>query len=210
MPRPVLVATRSAGKLRELHPLFAARGIAAIDLATAGVPERSAEDGLEVFETFEENALAKAKYFHALTNLPTVADDSGLVVRALGGLPGVRSKRWSGRPDLSGQALDDENNRLLLERLHGAADRSAHYVCAAAFVDDVHEFVRRGEVPGRIVSAPRGVHGFGYDPYFESTELGCTFGEATRDAKERVSHRGRAFRALLGALGLIGELSRPS
>jgi XTP/dITP diphosphohydrolase len=192
-----VLATRSPGKLRELVPLFAARGLEVIDLSAAGVVETPAEDALEVFATFEDNALAKARYFHARTGRPAFADDSGLEVDALGGAPGVLSKRWSGRTDLSAQALDDENNRLLLERLDGAANRRARYVCAAAYVDATRELVSRGETVGRISDAPRGEHGFGYDPYFFSSELERTFGEATREEKERVSHRGRAFRALL-------------
>jgi XTP/dITP diphosphohydrolase len=196
----VLLATRSAGKLRELRPLFAAHGIAVIDLNDAMLPERDAEDSLEVFDTFEENALAKARFFHGLSGRPTAADDSGLAVDALGGRPGVMSKRWSGRTDLSGQGLDDENNRLLLERLAGQADRGARYVCAAAFVDGERELVYRGEVAGRIIDEPRGTGGFGYDPYFESLELGRTFGEVTREEKAGVSHRARAFRLLLEAL----------
>lgn len=199
---PVLLATRSAGKLRELKWLFASFGIEVIDLAEAGVPESPAEDALEVFDTFEDNALAKARYFHEKTRMPIVADDSGLAVVALHGRPGVKSKRWSGRIDLSGQALDDENNRLLLGALRNEPDRRAYYVCAAAYVDEVREVVRRGEVHGRIVDAPLGRDGFGYDPYFLSDELGQTFGEASPEEKERVSHRGRAFRALLDALEL--------
>jgi XTP/dITP diphosphohydrolase len=197
---PLLLATRSAGKLRELKPLFAARGIDVVDLAEAGIAETSEEDALETFDTFEENALAKARYFHQKSRMAVVADDSGLAVEALGGRPGVLSKRWSGRIDLAGQALDDENNRLLLERLGGVSDRRARYVCVAAYVDDTRELVRRGESQGRIVNAPRGDGGFGYDPYFFSDELGVTFGEASREMKERVSHRGRAFRSLLSAL----------
>src|SRR5579884_2722776 len=127
----LLLATRSAGKLRELKPLCAARGVDVVDLAEAGVPETGDEDALEAYETFEENALAKARYFHQKTGMPVAADDSGLVVDALGGRPGVLSKRWSGRTDLRGQALDDENNRRLLEALRGASDRRAHYVCVA-------------------------------------------------------------------------------
>jgi XTP/dITP diphosphohydrolase len=202
--RRLLVATRSAGKLRELTALFAAHGIEAIDLVAAGISEAPREDDLETADTFEENALAKARYFHALSGQPTVADDSGLVVDALGGRPGVLSKRWSGRADLAGQALDDENNRLLLETLAVASggDRSARYVCAAAYVDDEREYVCRGEVQGRIVDVARGAGGFGYDPYFLSDELGRTFGEASRVEKERVSHRGRAFRALIETLGM--------
>lgn len=198
--RGVLLATRSAGKLRELRPLFQAAGIEVIDLTEAGIAETSAEDALEAFSTFEENALAKARYFHARSGRPTFADDSGLAVAALDGAPGVISKRWSERPDLAGQALDDENNRLLLERLRGVSDRRAAYVCAAAYVDATRSLVQVGEVAGRIVDAPSGVNGFGYDPFFWSDELQATFGDASRVEKERVSHRGRAFRALLAAL----------
>ena len=180
--------------------MCAARGIDAIDLATAGIEESPAEDALEVHTTFEENAVAKARYFHSLSGLPTLGDDSGLVVAALGGRPGVLSKRWSGRTDLKGQALDDENNRLLLQLMHGVADRRAGYVCAAAIVSGDGALVRRGEVRGRITGSARGVGGFGYDPYFLSDELGCTFGEASREEKARVSHRARAVTALLDAL----------
>ena len=97
MDAVLLLATRSTGKLRELLPMFAAHGIARMGLEDAGVAESRVEDELEVLDTFEENALAKARYFHAQTGQPTVADDSGLVVPVLGGLPGVKSKRWSGR-----------------------------------------------------------------------------------------------------------------
>lgn len=205
-----LLATRSGGKLRELRPMFAAARIDVIDLSEAGVDETSDENALEIFDTFEENALAKAKYFHARTKRATFADDSGLAVVALGDAPGVRSKRWSGRTDLAGQALDDENNRLLLERLHGVVDRRARYVCAAAFVDAHRVLVCRGDVAGHIVDEARGGGGFGYDPYFVADEVGRTFGEMMRDDKERISHRGRAFRALLARLssdGVSGEFS---
>ena len=171
-----------------------------MDLGEAGIEETAAEDALEVYETFEENALAKARYFATLSGLAVVADDSGIEVDALGGRPGVRSKRWSERPDLSGQALDDENNRLLIAPLAGVSDRTARYVCVAAYVDDSREVVRRGEVRGAIVAEPRGVNGFGYDPFFASDELGMTFGEASLDEKAGVSHRARAFRALLDAI----------
>src|SRR5207244_1406734 len=120
-------------------------------------------------------------------------DDSGIEVRALGGRPGVRSKRWSERPDLTGRALDDENNRLLIAALEGASDRSARYVCAAAFVEGAREVVRRGEVGGAMVAQACGTNGFGYDPHFVSDELGKTFGEALLAEKTTVSHRARAF-----------------
>jgi XTP/dITP diphosphohydrolase len=198
--RKLLLATRSAGKLRELEPLFAEAGFEAITLKQAGIEESPDEDAVEAYDTFEENALAKARYFRRLSRMPVFADDSGLVVPALGGDPGVLSKRWSGRPDLSGQALDDENNCLLLERLRGVSDRRAHYVCAAAFVGSGRETVSRAEVHGQIVDSPRGTGGFGYDPYFVADELGRTFGEATTQEKQAISHRARAFRALLAAL----------
>jgi XTP/dITP diphosphohydrolase len=201
----VLLATRSEGKLRELRPMFDAAGVAATDLDRAGIVETAAEDGLESFGTFEENALAKARYFHERSGLPTAADDSGICVVALDGAPGVFSKRWSNRPDLVGRALDDENNRLLMERLDGVTERRASYVCAAAYVDGARELVCRGEAHGRIVDHPRGDSGFGYDPYFFAEELGRTFGEASGVEKERVSHRGRAFAALISELANGGE-----
>ena len=197
MSRRVLLATRSAGKLRELQPMFAAAGYEAIDLVAAGIPEQPNEDALESAATFEENALIKARHFHRLSGWPTVADDSGIAVDALGGAPGVRSKRWSGRDDLTGQALDDANNALLLERLGEAPNRAARYVCAAALCDGAREIVERGETEGAITRAPRGTGGFGYDPYFESSELGRTFGEVSLAEKARVSHRARAFAKLL-------------
>ena len=192
-----LLATRSTGKLAELRPIFAAAGIEVIDLEQAGIAESADEDALESEETFEGNALAKAVHFHGLSGMPTFADDSGIEVVALGGAPGVRSKRWSGRADLRGQALDDANNALLLERLNGRVDRRARYVCAAAFRGPGSEVVERGEVSGTITFEPRGQNGFGYDPYFESAELGRTFGEVSREEKEHVSHRARAFAKLL-------------
>ena len=193
----VLLATRSEGKLRELRPLFASAGISVRDLREAHVGIAPDEDAVEAYDTFAANALAKARYFHQLTGLATVADDSGLEVVALNGQPGVRSKRWSDRSDLSGQALDDANNEKLLDALRPLEKPVARYVCAAAYCDGAREEVVLGETSGAIVRDARGGEGFGYDPYFFSDELGATFGESSREAKERVSHRGRAFRALL-------------
>lgn len=205
----ILVATRSEGKRRELLALLAPLGSRLVTLDEAGIPVAAEEDTIESHATFEENAIAKARWFHSLSGLPCVADDSGLAVDALGGRPGVRSKRWSGRDDLDGAALDAANNALLLESL-AAADaagnrgRGARYVCAGAYVDDAREVVCRGETVGFIVDEPRGSGGFGYDPYFWSPELRCTFGEATSEAKASVSHRGRAMRALCNALAATG------
>lgn len=201
MTQRALLATRSAGKLRELVPLFRAAGLDVADLGAAGLDELAEEEELEAFATFEENALAKARYFHRRSGgMPTFADDSGLAVDALGGAPGVHSKRWSADPGLGGLALDAANNELLLARLAGETNRRARYVCAAAYVDDGREIVRRGEVLGTITDRARGTNGFGYDPYFLCDELGRTFGEVGRREKELVSHRGRAFRALVQAV----------
>ena len=183
--------------------MFRAAGIDIVDLNAANIAETQAEAELESATTFEENALEKARYFHRISGLPIVADDSGIEVAALSGGPGVHSKRWSERPDLSGRALDDANNALLLERLADSADRRARYVCAAAFCDDEWEFVEQGEVLGRITRSRRGSGGFGYDPYFESAELGRTFGEVTIEEKATVSHRARAFAKLLRRMASV-------
>ena len=135
-----------------------------------------------------------------MSGLPTLADDSGLRVDALDGAPGVWSKRFSGRNDLSGQELDDANNAKLMSELRGQENRLASYACAAAWVNGREELVAMGETSGRIVDEPSGDNGFGYDPYFFSTELGKTFGDAATAEKQVVSHRGRAFRALAAAL----------
>jgi XTP/dITP diphosphohydrolase len=200
-----VLATRSAGKIRELRALCAEHGVDVETVEELGLAETAAEDGLEVFETFAENARAKARYFAAL--LPgrvVLAEDSGLVVEALGGAPGVRSKRWTGST-ATGAALDAENNAALVRALEGVTDRRARYVCVAVLLhadgDANAECVGEGRVEGRITRTPRGANGFGYDPYFESEELGCTFAEATPAEKARVSHRGRAVREVLRAWG---------
>jgi XTP/dITP diphosphohydrolase len=197
---PYLLATRSAGKLRELEPLFAQAGIHVITLDRAGIAESADEAAIEAFSTFEENALAKARYFRDRSGLSTFADDSGLEVHALGGNPGVRSKRWGARENLTGLGVDEANNAELLRALRAVRDRRGRYVCVAALASTNGELVRRGEVEGEILEQARGRGGFGYDPLFLATELGVTFGEASLADKERVSHRGRAFRELLRAM----------
>lgn len=200
----LVLATRSAGKLRELEPLLAQHGWTAVTLDTLGIPATADEDALEVFDTFEANALAKARYFARVTGRMVVADDSGLTVDALAGRPGVHSKRWSGST-LEGAALDAANNAYLQSRLGEAASsgmtsREAAYVCAAACVGPNGTACVRGETRGTLLREPRGTGGFGYDPYFFSHELQATFAEIDRDAKSAVSHRGRAFRALFTEL----------
>ena len=203
--------------MREFRELFRDLGVNAIDVAAAGIPYAPVEEEIESHATFVDNAIAKARYFHTVSGMPTLGDDSGLEVDALAGAPGVFSKRFSGRTDLKGQLLDDANNAKLIAELSLAdgialrdtgrpAPRSARYRCAAAFVDPSGEVVRDGFIEGRIVDTPRGSSGFGYDPYFEADELGGTFAEASWETKSRVSHRGRAFRALVSALRDAGKL----
>ena len=195
----VLIATRNAGKLVELRPMFSTLGLAIQTLDDAGLPETPDEDAVEQFSTFEENALAKARHFYERSGgLTTVADDSGLEVRALGGAPGVRSRRYA-EPS-TGESQDAANNARLLLMLQEQPDRRARFVCAVALVDQAGELVVRGETDGYIAATPRGAHGFGYDPLFVSEELGSTFAEASAEEKARVGHRGRAFSALLAAL----------
>ena len=212
--RVFLLATRSAGKLREMHQIFSEFGISVTDPRSLGIPETAAEDELEQYETFEENALAKARYFFDVSGgLPTFGDDSGMCVDALGGEPGVYSKRWSGRDDLDPAAVDAANNAKLVARMREARNKmgarftdAGRYVSVAAFKNSFGEESRRGEVGGRVLEKPRGTGGFGYDPYFEAPDLGGTFAESSIENTARNSHRSRAFRALLSALRAQGRI----
>lgn len=212
--RRFLLATRSEGKLRELRAIFSKFGLDIVDLSEVGIAETAEEDGLERFETFEENALAKARYFFDLSGgMPTFGDDSGMCVEALGGEPGVYSKRWSGSEELDRKALDAANNAKLVARMREARARKgdrftdgARYVSVAAFKDATGEATRRGEIVGRVITTPRGTDGFGYDPYFETPDLSGTFAEASIEEKALRSHRGRAFHSLLGALRAEGRI----
>jgi XTP/dITP diphosphohydrolase len=196
---PLLVATRGAGKMRELIPLFAERGIAAESLAEAGFVEDPREAAIEAFETFEENALAKAHWFAVLAPGRAVfAEDSGLAVAALDGRPGVHSKRWAGVA-LDGATVDTANNAALSAALDGVSDRRARYVCVAVIVERDRVWTARGETEGTIADVPHGANGFGYDPWFRSDELAMTFADASPAEKARVSHRARAVRAVLDA-----------
>lgn len=198
-----LLASRSEDKAREIARILAPVGITVETLAAAGVPTSAEEDDIEAFDTFATNAIAKARYFAERTGRPVLADDSGIKVDALGGAPGVRSRRFSGRSDLSGQALDDANNAALLERLTGLPPerRRARYVCAAVALTPGHApVVAVGSVSGTVLDAPRGAGGFGYDPLFLPDGENLTFGELPPAAKDRISHRSRAFRALATAL----------
>ena len=199
----LLAATRSAGKQREFRRVLESVGIEVVFPDDVGLYPTQAEDSLELGDSFEINARRKAEHFARLSGLPTVADDSGLEVLSLGGAPGVRSRRWAGATGTDAE-VDAANNAELVRRLAGAtgARRGARYRCVLVY------FAHPGAVPvtvegssaGRILETPRGDGGFGYDPYFFSEELSKTFGEATPEEKDRVSHRGRALRALVEGL----------
>jgi XTP/dITP diphosphohydrolase len=190
----VLLASSNAGKLREYREMAAGSGIA-LDL----MPDFHEHPGFdESALTFAEIGAAKALHYSRFTDELVLADDSGIVVPALGGAPGVRSARYSGP-----NATDAENNQKLLREMEGleSAQRRAKFVCVTALA-------RRGRAlavvsdfaPGSILNGPRGGGGFGYDPLFFSDDLGCTFAEATQDQKNRCSHRGKAFAKVVALL----------
>ena len=200
----LLLATRSAHKVQEIRTILSGiPRLTVLDLDDIGLEWRDEEEALEPFDTFEENARSKAEYFHTRTGLPTVADDSGLEVDALGGAPGVRSKRFAPVEGLTGHKLDQANNNYLVERL-GALElekRTGQYVCVAALLGFASQMiVTRGEARGLILTEPRGDAGFGYDPYFFEPDLDMTFAELHPDHKNELSHRGKAFRALASIL----------
>ena len=201
----LLIATRSEGKQREARRLLGVAGVEPVFPDDLGLPEAPQEAALELGDSFAANARAKAEYFVRRTGLPTVADDSGLEVLSLGGAPGVRSKRFAAVSDrVTGAALDAANNAELLRRLEGAPPprRRARYRCVLAYYPSASAAPElfAESCAGSILDHPRGKAGFGYDPLFLSDDLGKTFAEADPDEKDRVSHRGRAFRLLLGHL----------
>ena len=199
----LLAATRSRGKQPEIRRVLEPAGLEVIFPDDAGLWEDPIEDTLELAETFEGNARRKAEHFARRSGLPTVADDSGLEVFALGGAPGVRSRRWADAAG-SGEEIDAANNAELLRRLRGAPAqrRRARYRCVLVLLREAGAVpqVFEGVATGSILEEPRGNGGFGYDPLFLSDDLGRTFGEATPEEKDAVSHRGRALRALAEAL----------
>ena len=189
----LVLATHNAAKLIELRRILAGAGVA-VQLSGLnefpGAPE-VAETGL----TFAENALLKARAIAAFTGLPAVSDDSGLCVEVLNGMPGIFSARWSGR-----HGDDSANLSLVLAQIADIAEpnRGAHFTCAAALaLPDGREGVAEGRLDGSLTYAPRGTGGFGYDPIFVPEGLSVTTAEMTPEAKDEISHRGRAFRALV-------------
>ena len=201
LPEHWVLATANRGKVAELSALLAAAGLAmrVTPQSELGV-SAPAEDGT----TFVENALTKARHAARVTGLPAIADDSGLVVTALGLAPGVRSARYAGE-----NADDGANIAKLLAALGSTSDRAARFHCvlvALEHAEDPAPLIASGSWAGEIARAPRGHNGFGYDPVFFDPALGCTAAELDADAKNRVSHRGVAIRRLVELLK--NELSK--
>jgi XTP/dITP diphosphohydrolase len=197
---PLLVATRSSHKLNELRALLRLPEAVLVGLDDTGITDEPVEDA----STFRGNAILKARFYAALSGMPTLADDSGLEVDALGGAPGVRTRRFAGE-----DATDADNNAKLLADLAGVppARRTGRYRCVLAFLDPSERSdrerpwvtTRSGTFEGRISVTPRGDGGFGYDPIFEPASEplgGRTVGQLTADEKNRISHRARATRAM--------------
>jgi len=197
----VVLATNNAHKLEELRRLVAsaAPGVRVLGLAdVASYPEPA-----ETEASFEGNAVLKARACLAATGLVSLADDSGLAVDVLNGMPGVRSARWAGP-----STTDADNNELLLRQLSDVPDdrRQATFVCAMALLlpGGVYH-VRRGEQTGRLVRAPRGHNGFGYDPLFVADGISVTNAELSPADKDAISHRGKAVRAMVTLLQQLGD-----
>lgn len=183
-----VLATHNAHKVAELRRILGER-LGPHELVGYDSPA-PVEDG----DTFEANALIKARAAHAHTGMPALADDSGIVVAALGGAPGIDSAHYSGQRD------DTANLNLVLQNLEGVTDRRATFVCAAALVDDSGEYTVRGEWPGDVLAEPAGAGGFGYDPIFRPEGETRSSAELTPAEKDADSHRARAFIALTAEL----------
>lgn len=197
------MATRNPKKLAELRRVLDAAGVAGLTLLSLD-DVAPFDEAPETGATFEENALAKARDAFRATGLPAVADDSGITVDALNGMPGVLSARWSGAQG-DRNTIDAANTALLLAQLSDVPDerRGAAFVSACALVSGEgaeHEVTVRGVWPGVVARAPRGDGGFGYDPVFVPQDSERSAAELTPDEKDAVSHRGRALAALLPAL----------
>ena len=182
----LVLASDNAHKLTEFRELFRSMDVELISKAESGFRDEVEENGV----TFEENAFIKAQAVMRATGLPAVADDSGLCVDALNGDPGVLSARYTGNHHDS----DEDRYRLVLKNMAGKADRTARFVSALCCVFPNGDVIRaRGECPGRILTAPCGEHGFGYDPIFQPEGFDCSMAELNMEEKNAISHRGRAL-----------------
>lgn len=197
--KKLVIASSNPGKLAEIRALLAPRGIAVMSQGELGIA-----DAREPHFTFLENALAKARHASKLSNLPALADDSGLCVDALGSEPGVNSAYYAGEQG-SRAERDARNNAKLLSAMQGLTIKTARYVCVMVFVRhalDAQPLIAEGTWHGEITSNPRGENGFGYDPLFLLAGFGKTAAELDAAQKNRLSHRGVALKALIERLGV--------
>ncbi len=191
--KKLVIASNNPGKLREFQHMLAPLDIEVLTQSQLGISEAE-----EPHITFVENAIAKARHVSRESGLPALADDSGICVHVLGGMPGVLSARFSGFPK-----SDERNNRALLEAMKTHTDRRAHYYCVLVLMNsagDPQPLIAEGEWHGEIAREERGEGGFGYDPMFWLPELGKMSSELTHDEKHAISHRGRAMKVLLEKL----------
>jgi XTP/dITP diphosphohydrolase len=199
--KKLVLASSNPGKLREFRQMLEPLGIEVVPQATLGIG-----DAEEPHETFVENALAKARHAARRSRLPAMADDSGICVSALGGLPGVRSARYAEDAtgaDITRDEQDRRNNHKLIAALKEQRDRRAHYACVIVVVRgpvDPEPVIAEGSWMGEIIDQPRGDNGFGYDPYFLVPDLGKTAAELPPEKKNLISHRGKALRRLIAKL----------
>ncbi|MFL6173193.1 MAG: RdgB/HAM1 family non-canonical purine NTP pyrophosphatase [Marmoricola sp.] len=198
-PVEIFLASRNAKKLAEMERILGEvlPGVKVLGLDDVEAYDEPVEDQPD----FSGNALLKARVGFEKTGMPTVADDSGLCVDALNGMPGVLSARWSGLPK-----SDDRNNQLLLDQLHDVPDerRTAHFVSVVAFVHAGGELVVEGRMDGRVIREVRGAGGFGYDVVFVADDMpGVTTAELSKDDKDAISHRGKALRELAPQVAAI-------
>ena len=188
MKQKIVLATGNKGKVKEMADVLADFGFEVIAQTDLGI-ESPEETGL----TFVENAILKARYAAEKSGLPAIADDSGLVVDALNGAPGLYSARYAGS-----HGDDEANNQKLIRELQGKTNRTAHYVCALALVyPDGSSLTSEASCDGEIQDTPIGTNGFGYDPYFYVPQFGKTMAELDIDTKESISHRGKALQQLV-------------
>jgi XTP/dITP diphosphohydrolase len=192
----IILSTNNSKKLAEIESLLS-------DLSVETVPQATLKIGVaeEPFDTFIENALAKARFASNATNLPAIADDSGICVDALNGMPGILSARFSG------ELTDDKrNNKKLLELLKDEKNRKAHYYCALVFIrspKDPQPIIAEGIWQGEILLGPQGKNGFGYDPIFLDYKTDLSAAELTPELKNRISHRGQALQKLKQKLKIL-------
>lgn len=193
----IILATYNKHKLYEISHLMDSLNIELLSLEDIGYEEEIIENG----KSFIENALIKAETIYDKYKMPTLADDSGICIDALDGKPGIHSARFAGENTSS-----IEKNRIIIEMLKGIEDRKAHYTCALAYVDDKEKFIVEKYCHGEIIDQEKGEEGFGYDPIFYIPAYNKTLAEIPLDEKNKISHRGQAFREFKKHIEILNSI----